>query len=482
MTPIEGQPILTAAAMRAAEDRVIAAGTTVGTLMERAGAGVAQAVHRLAGSAPVLILCGPGNNGGDGYVAARVLRERGATVRVAALAEPRTEAAAAARAGWTGPVDAFPDDSAYSPVVVDAVFGTGLSRPVEPAAMRAIDALVQTARLSIAVDLPSGVDTDTGAEINRFQIPQFTHTLALGALKPAHLLQPAAAACGTTRLVDIGLDLDLTASPRDNVSADETIGRPRMRPPQPWMHKFSRGMVAVIGGAMPGASALAVQAAMRAGAGYGLLLTNAPVEVAHAVVQRPWSSETLSAAIAGKRNVAVVVGPGLGRDAGATPRLEAAIATERPLVIDGDALHLLRDRHFDLFRARAAAGDRDPRVVLTPHEGEFQALFGDWSGSKIDAARDAARRSGAIVVFKGPDTVVAHPNGHTNTALPVSAWLSTAGTGDVLAGIIGATVAAGAFDAVEAAVWMHGEAARRLGGAFIADDLVRALSAVRAAL
>jgi len=244
-------------------------------------------------------------------------------------------------------------------------------------------------------------------------------------------------------------------------------------------------MVVVIGGAMPGAAALAVQAAIRSGAGYGLLLADDATALPHAVVRRDWSPEVLATVIDGKPKVAIVIGPGLGRDEAARARLDAAIACERPIVIDGDAIHLLEERHFEVFRQRATVRDRDRRVILTPHAGEFRALFGDWSGSKIDAARAAAQRSGATVVFKGSDTVVAHPNGHTNVALPGSAWLSTAGTGDVLAGIIGATMfgaVVGLTGAAEAAVWMHSEAARRLGGAFLADDLVRELSAVRASL
>lgn len=486
MTPIDGTPILTAERMRAAEERAITAGTSVETLMERAGGGVAGAVARLAAGAPVLILCGPGNNGGDGYVAARVLAANGVPVRVAALGEPRSAAAMAARDRWGGPVEPFPaalpGEAAPAPVLVDAVFGTGLSRALDEAVVRALGALVGSASLSIAVDLPSGVDTDTGAELNPFQLPEYALTLALGALKPAHVLQPSARLCGTTRLIDIGLGLDEIPSPHASVSPDQTIARPRLPTIAPWMHKYSRGMVAVIGGVMPGASALAVAAAMRAGAGYGLVFADTPVATPHAVVHRSWSPDALATALAGKSKVAGVIGPGLGCGAEAHARLDAAIACDRPLVIDGDALHALNDRHFALFRERTAAKHNTPRVILTPHEGEFKALFGNWTGSKIAAARAAAVRSGATVVFKGADTVVAHPGGDTHVALPTNPWLSTAGTGDVLAGVVGAMLATGCSNPAEAAVWMHAEAARRLGGAFLADDLLRELSAVRAAL
>lgn len=487
MPSIAGQPILTAARMRQAEERAIAAAGSIEQLMERAGAGVAEWVARLGGGAGTLILCGPGNNGGDGYVAARVLAAGGVPVRVAALAEPRTEAAAAARARWTGPVEDFPpaepDDRTSSPVTVDAVFGTGLSRPLDAAVRQAIGWSVGWAPLRIAVDLPSGVDTDTAAELQPFTVPDYHLTLALGALKPAHVLQPAASRCGTVRIVDIGLGLDTIPSPREHVSPDETIGRPCLGAPEAFDHKYTRGMVVVIGGAMAGASAMTVEAAMRAGAGYGLLLADRDAMTPHAVVRQPWSRDALSDAIAGKRRVAIVIGPGLGRDEAARDKLEAAVASDCPLVIDGDALHLIEERHFALFRERSASTDRDRRVVLTPHAGEFKALFGDRHGSRIEAARAAAQRAGAIVVFKGPDTVVAHPNGWTNVAVGGSHWLSTAGTGDVLAGVIGATLfSAPPGDSAEAGVWMHAEAARRLGGAFIADDLARELSAVRASL
>jgi hydroxyethylthiazole kinase-like uncharacterized protein yjeF len=285
------------------------------------------------------------------------------------------------------------------------------------------------------------------------------------------------------RVIDIGLGLDEIGSPRENVSPDETIARPHLLDPFPSSNKYWRGMVAVIGGPMPGASALAAEAALRAGAGYGLLFCGESAALPHAIVRRAWSPEALLEAVKGKPRASVVVGPGLGRDSLAAAKLDAAIACEKPLVIDGDALHLLTDAHFAIFRERSQVHDRNVRVVLTPHAGEFEALFGKWSGSKIEAARAAARRSGAIVVFKGADTLVAHPNGHTNVALGASHWLSTAGTGDVLAGTIGATLLSDmSFDAAEAALWMHAEAARRLGGAFIADDLARELSAVRASL
>ncbi|QBM75338.1 NAD(P)H-hydrate dehydratase [Sphingomonas sp. AAP5] len=470
----DGQPIVGAEAMRAVEQRAIDAGTSVEALMERAGAAVAEAVRRLAGGAPVLLLCGPGNNGGDGYVAARLLKANGLDVRLAALSAPKTEAAKAARAGWDGPVEDFAalaPDASHGAVLVDALFGTGLTRPLAAETAALLATLTRHSHLAITLDVPSGVDTDTGAILGEAEIPPFALTLALGALKPAHVLQRSAALCGTVRVLDIGLDA--------TASHDWTLARPKLAQPTPAMHKYSRGLVVVIGGTMPGAAALAASAAMHVGAGYTALLGAAP-DMPHALVQRAWSPEALAATLDGKKHetTAIIVGPGLGKGADAAEKLEHALASGYRLVIDGDALHQLDAAMFDRIKAR----DADAPVILTPHAGEFHAVFGAYTGSKIDAARASAARSGAIVVFKGPDTVIAYPDGRTRTATHANPWLSTAGTGDVLAGTIGAMLASSALHPVEAGVWLHAEAARRLGAAFLADDLAAELSKVRGAL
>ncbi len=244
-----------------------------------------------------------------------------------------------------------------------------------------------------------------------------------------------------------------------------TIEVPRIAKPGPASHKYSRGMVIVVSGPMHGASELAALAAYRAGAGYVLLLTGGLPHPPHAIVRQRWSTD----ALADTRIGAVVIGPGLGRDERARDKLEVALASPHPLVIDGDALHLL-----DLERLRA----REAATVLTPHAGEFAALFGNGEGSKMARAQDAARRSNAVVVFKGADTVVAAPDGSVDLAPPGSAWLSVAGTGDVLTGAIGAMLAQQAsapLDAASAGVWLHGEAARLLNRCFLADELADAL-------
>ena len=442
--------MLTAAEMRAVEE---AHGDLPG-LMERAGRAVAEQVRRLAGAAPVLILCGPGNNGGDGYVAATALAEAGHPVRVAAVAAPATDLARAARSGWLGPVKPLAA-AAPAPILVDALFGTGLSRPLATKTLTSWHRLAKAASLHVAVDLPSGIDGDTGTILS--QPPAAHVTLALGAAKPAHLLQPAARFCGSVRLLGIGL----TAS-----SSITAIARPSLPEPGPDSHKFSRGMVAVVGGAMAGAGELAAVSAMRAGAGYVVHLDGSGQP--HALVRKPWSAD----ALADRRIGAVVIGPGLGRDANARTKLDAALDTGTPLVIDGDALHLV-----DLDRLAA----RTAPAILTPHAGEFAALFGRGDGSKIDRTLAAAVRAAAIVVHKGPDTVIASPDGRVVVAGEASDWLSTAGSGDVLAGTTGAMLAClgDPFAAASAAVWLHREAARVCGRSFIADDLAAALSRVR---
>ncbi|WP_375393099.1 NAD(P)H-hydrate dehydratase [uncultured Sphingomonas sp.] len=456
MIPIEGRPILIAAGMKAAEQ---ASGIDLFALMTRAGEGVGRAAARLAAGAEMLVLCGPGNNGGDGYVAAAALRRAGHEVRIAASAPPASDLARRAAAGWDGPVEALAD-VAPAPVLIDALFGTGLSRPLEPAIADPLAGLATAARLTLAVDLPSGVGTDDGGVLGAAGAQV---TLALGALKPAHLLEPAASLCGQVRLLDLG-----TGAPDDW----RVVARPQLAPPTPNSQKYTRGLVVLVGGAMPGATLLAAEAAMRAGAGYGLLLADDLAAAGpHALVRRRWSA----AALDDRRIGAVVIGPGLGREDAARAKLDAALASPHPLVIDGDALQLL-----DLDRLAA----RDGVAVLTPHGGEFAHLFGAPAGSKIDAALAAARRARAVVAFKGADTVIAAPDGQGRVYPRGSAWLSTAGTGDVLAGVAGALLAAklSPLDAAAGAVWLHAEAARRCGASFIADDLARALTPARASL
>lgn len=344
-------------------------------------------------------------------------------------------------------------------MLVDALFGTGTTRPLADDTAAALCRLAGAARLPIAVDLPSNVSADDGHVLG--PVPAFRVTLALGAPKPAHLIEPAAQVCGEVRVLDIGVPVESDA---------HVLAPPRLAPPGPNSQKYTRGMVAVVTGGMAGAAMLAGEGAMRAGAGYVALLGGEPGGP-HALVHQPLDTHTLG----NSRIGAVLIGPGLGRDGSAKDRLEQVLASDHPLVIDGDALHLL-----DLARLPKRAKP----AILTPHGGEFHALFGDLPGSKLDQAREGARRAGAVVVFKGADTVIAAPDGRARLTLTGNDWLSTAGTGDVLAGVTAAMLAArlDPLEAAGAAVWLHAAAARRLGAAFIADDLARAMTATRAAL
>lgn len=452
--------ILTAGEMRAAEAAAIAAGTPVEALMARAGLAAAEAIWRFAGPLPTLILCGPGNNGGDGYVVARALRDRGMEVRIAATSEPRTDAARWARAGWDGPVAPL-EAAAPAPLLVDAMFGTGLARPLDAPVSDTLLRLAAAAQVRAAVDLPSGVATDDGRILS--PVPTCDLTVTFATLKPSHLLQPAARHMGRIAVADIGIEAS---------SALQRLERPRLAPPGPDDHKYSRGYVAVLAGDMPGAAALAAAGAARAGAGYVRLLADASVpQVPAAIVQ---SAGDPAGLLADGRVGAVVAGPGLGRTGAARARLEHALAAGRPLVLDADALALLSP-------AQLAALPEPP--ILTPHAGEFARLFGKIGGSKVEQARAAAAAARAVIVHKGADSVVAAPDDRAAIAPPAPAWLASAGTGDVLAGVIAAMRARGLppFEAACAGVWLHAEAARRAGGPLIADDLLAYLPTALAA-
>lgn len=435
----------------------MATGVSVDELMARAGDALAHAVWRFGGGHPVLVLCGPGNNGGDGYVAARQMRALGLDVRLAALGPPMTDVAQRAAAGWSGAIDSL-DKVEAAPVVLDCLFGTGLSRPLDANCAAALNRLRAAARFMVAADLPSGVGTDDGAPLGAVPVDL---TMALGALKPAHLLHPAAALCGHIRVADIGLSAD---------SPVHVLPRPQLRPPGPQDHKFSRGMVTVLSGEMPGAALLCASAAARSGAGYTVLAggsrgSGGPLSLVH---------RALDAALADRRAAALVIGPGLGRGPDAQALLNRVCAGSLPLVVDADALHLV---------SLPAVQVRSAPTVLTPHAGEFAALFGARTGSKIDQTRSVAQDSKSIVIFKGADTVIATPDGQAWIAANSPAWLATAGTGDVLAGIVGALLAQGleASRAAQAAVWIHGRAAALAGPGLIADDLLPQLAPAMAA-
>jgi hydroxyethylthiazole kinase-like uncharacterized protein yjeF len=442
--------ILTADETRAAEATVIAAGTSVEALMERAGQAAAEAVWRYAGPLPALVLCGPGNNGGDGYVIARVLRERGVSVRVAALAEPQGPATSTARANWGGDIEEV-TNAAPAPLLIDALFGTGLTRSLDDALCSALARLAEAARVRVAIDLPSGAFTDDGRLLS--PVPSYDLTITFGSLKPSHLLQPAARHMGRIVVADIGVATE---------GRLQEISRPRLLPPGPDDHKYTRGYVVVVAGEMAGAGALAAAAAAHAGAGYVRLTGSADSP------RLPYAVVRGNAPLDDGRIGAIAVGSGLGTGAEAASLLETALASGRPLVLDADAITLLgRSGRSDFCHLCHIP-------ILTPHAGEFERLFPLEGAGKTEQARRAAASSGAVVVFKGADTVVASPDGRAGIAPPASHWLASAGTGDVLTGIVAAMRARGvdAFEAACAGVWLHGRAAALSGPGLVADDLI----------
>lgn len=458
-----GEPIVTAAQIRAAEQALFDDGLDPCALMERAGAACTDLIWRVGHRREALILCGPGNNGGDGFVIARLLRERGVNVRVAVTGPSFTDQSLRARNLWNGPVVSI-RDATPAHTLVDAMFGIGLKRGLDDALSSRLRALVDSSSLSIAIDVPSGLDADSGACLS--PTPTFDLCLALGAFKPAHFLQPAAGHMRRTKLLDIGVAVQ---------SRWSRLQPPHLATPGADAHKYSRGLVAIIGGGMPGASLLASHAAARSGAGAVRRFAQEPVaDGMHAVIHRHvGDGDALADALSDTRIGAVLAGPGLGLDADAASRLDAAIKAGHPLVLDADALTIIsRDR-------RAIP----PGTIITPHEGEFQRLFGSGVGDKINRALAAATASGAIVVYKGPDTVIAAPDGRVSVHGGASSWLSTAGTGDVLAGLAAGRLAVtgDAFRAACESVWLHSDAARRCGAAFVADDLIDALPAAIAA-
>lgn len=447
------RPILSLKEMRAAEMAAMKRGASVDDLMEKAGKVAAEIAKCFSGSMPTLILCGPGNNGGDGYVVARYLSEWGIPISVAALSEPKTEASKKARSLYKGKVVPL-DEAEPAPLLIDALFGVGMSRPLDETLISRLKILAKAASLRIAIDVPSGINTDNGELLS--DIPSFDLTIAIGALKPAHRLEPAATLCGRVAVGDIGLIL-----PKPSLME---IAKPCLAAPTASDYKYSRGYVAVTAGAMAGASLLSATAAQRAGAGYVALFGGETNAGTMALVHRSWSRE----ALADERINALVIGPGLGRDELGWQRLSMALDTSHPLILDADALFLLKREGLDCLR------NIHQPTIMTPHEGEFQRLFSGIDGDKLTRVKKAAALSGLVVVLKGADTVIATPDGRAAISQPAVSWLANAGTGDVLSGICGAMLARGLepFEAACAAVWLHSEAARLAGPAMIADDLI----------
>ena len=485
--------LLTTAEMAEADRLTIAGGTAGIALMENAGRAVADAAGRLLQGRGVVVVAGPGNNGGDGFVAARILAERGYTVRVAFVGERgRLKGDAALAAGrWSGSVlQAAPATITGQDLVIDALFGAGLDRAVEGLPRAMIDGVNTSGAPVIAVDLPSGINGTTGAVMGA--AVNATSTVTFFRRKTGHLLMPGRLHCGRLDVADIGIPAGVLDQIKPKAFANEPpLWSGKFPLPQPEGHKYGRGHAVVVSGGVSttGAARLAARGALRAGA--GLVTIASPREALSvnaagnlAVMVRPvdgWAE--LAEFLADTRRNAVVLGPGGGVGSAMREEVLAALASEAAVVLDADALSSFSDQLAEL---AAGIGKNHGRgVVLTPHEGEFARLFKSIAGdpkvnSKLEKTRLAARQSGAMMLLKGPDTVVAAPDGRASIAINAPSALATAGAGDVLAGMIAGLLAQGmaAFEAASAAVWLHGEAAREFGPGLISEDLPEALPPV----
>ncbi len=485
--------LLTTTEMAEADRLATASGIPGIELMENAGRAVADSCSAVLQGRRVVVVAGPGNNGGDGFIAARHLAERGYAVRVSFVGDRKRLKGDAALAAerWSGPVeDASPVSLTDCDIIIDALFGAGLDRDVEGLPRAMIKAMNSAGVSVIAVDLPSGVNGTTGAVMGI--AVNASHTVTFFRRKTGHLLLPGRLHCGSIEVADIGIP----ASVLDKINPLTFANRPELwrhsfPRPTPQGHKYSRGHAVVVSGGLStsGAARLAARGALRAGAGLvsiasprEALSVNAAASLA--VMVRPLDGAAeLAEFLSDKRRNAVLLGPGGGTGQAMREQVQAALASDATVVLDADALTSFAEDPAALVSAIAKRGARG--VVLTPHEGEFARLFRSITDdphvhAKLEKARAAARSSGAVLLLKGADTVVATPSGRASITDNAPPSLATAGSGDVLAGMLAGLLAQGmpAFEAASAAVWLHGEAASEFGPGLISEDLTEALPAV----
>ena len=451
-------------------------------LMEAAGSAVAVAVGARWPMRPITVLCGPGNNGGDGFVAARHLAAAGWPVKLALLGSRdklKGEAAQAASL-WTGSLAPFSAQCLDGAgLVIDAIFGAGLSRPLDGEPLAMVQALKSRRIPVCAIDVPSGLDGGSGMSLGAAAPAELTVTFFRK--KPGHLLYPGRGLCGDVLVADIGIPADVL----DKIAPTSWENGPGLWQagypwPQPEGYKYKRGEVLILGGeAITGASRMTAEAASRAGAGMVTLAAPARVwsiyatSLVNAIVRSFDGLKDFEALLADKRRNVVAIGPGAGVGEATRQFVLAALATRRAVVLDADALTSFAEAPQDLFEAIVGP------CVLTPHAGEFMRLF-HFDGDKLQRTRSAARQSGAVVVLKGPDTVIAAPDGRAIINSNAPAQLATGGSGDVLTGFVAALLAQGMppFEAAAAAVWLHGAAATEFGLGLVAEDLPDALPRV----
>lgn len=515
-----GHELLTTHEMADADRRAVELGVPSLTLMENAGRAVAdEAAKMVLPGARVHVFCGPGNNGGDGFVAARLLKERGYDVGVSCLVSAdllEGDAAKMARL-WDRGLSPFVENRASGPALyIDALFGAGLSRKLTGDAAAWATCMDGEDVPVLAVDVPSGLDGDTGAPQDD-AVVHATRTVTFFRKKPGHLLMPGWKLCGEVVVADIGIPPSVLASiaPETNANAP-ALWLERFPWPSRDGHKYNRGHAVVVSGSgeTSGAARLAARGALRIGAGLVTLVGGPAATAINAMhtnaimVRKVEGAVGLAEFLADERRNAVLIGPGAGVGAETAADVLTALASKAAVVLDADALTSFavtgtgaqRSGFGFVVRAEAAGSSPDTLfaaikaraapVVLTPHEGEFKRLFGDVTGSKLERARHAAAASGAVVILKGPDTVIAAPeqDGYLRDYAAINdnapPWLATAGSGDVLAGFVTGLLAQGmpAFEAACAAVWLHGECANVFGVGLIAEDLPEVLPRVLAAL
>lgn len=480
------QEILTVAQMYAADRAAMQAGIPGPLLMERAGMAVAREAIILCGGRPrpVVVLCGPGNNGGDGFVAARHLSAAGWPVQIGLLGDRsalRGDAAWAAEC-WAGDVElASPDLLSGAGLVIDALFGAGLNRPLDGQALALVQAMVGQGVPVLAVDVPSGINGDDGVVLGAAPFAEVT--VSFFRPKPAHYLYPARSHVGRLVIADIGIPDTVLTGIRPTIEANDPIlWRSQFPRPSITGHKYERGHALILGGrVMTGAARLSARAALRLGAGLVTLACEPAAQLVYSlsmpslIVQPMVDAAGFMQLLADPRRNAVLLGPG----AGTGPLLHAAVLASlragKTGVLDADVFSSFAG---DLPTLRQAGLNH--HWVLAPHEGEFVRMFGTLPGSRLDRVRRAAAESGAVILLKGPDTVIAHPDGRVRINHNAPPDLATAGSGDVLAGLILALLAQGMdpFDAASAGAWLHGAAGLYCGRGLIAEDLIEAMPSV----
>lgn len=476
--------LLTVQEMYAADAGAIGQGIAGITLMEHAGGAVVDAVTARWSPRPTGVLCGPGNNGGDGFVVARLLREKGWPVRLISLAGLDEFKGDARHHGelWTGEFERPETGLGDAVLVIDALFGAGLTRAVDGDARGLLEHAA--GRDIVAVDIPSGVHGDTGEVLG--YAPQATVTVTFFRKKPGHLLLPGCTRCGELVVADIGIPTGVL----DAIGPQQAENAPALwadclRWPGPSDHKYSRGHTLVVGGpALTGASRLSAKAAQRAGAGAVTLAAPSDSQTVYkvaleSIMVTPYrDTSSLQEVVESPKVSACLMGPGAGLVTATRERACMILRAGKPAVIDADAISIFEGAPDLMFQCIKAP------VVLTPHEGEFSRLFPDLRGGRLFRARAAAARSGAVVLLKGYDTVIAAPDGRAVINANATADLATAGAGDVLSGIIVALLAQGipAFEAACAGAWMHAESGARFGPGLVPEDITAGLPAILAVL